>query len=111
MEVGYCVSVKYWGRGFASEGFRAFLDLYWGLEERRNINRLVAKTHPDNVASQRVCAKCGGVKGEVLKEVYERSVDKGVKSDVQLWVFNRPGVVVEEGSDGRVKKEGAERAP
>jgi RimJ/RimL family protein N-acetyltransferase len=31
MEVGYCMNVNYWGRGFASEGFSAFLDLFWSL--------------------------------------------------------------------------------
>ena len=72
------------------------------IAERKNINRLVAKTHPENVASQKVCLKCGGKKGEVLKEEYERYVDNGVKSDVWLFYFDRPGVEVEEGSDGRV---------
>ncbi|KAE9380022.1 acyl-CoA N-acyltransferase [Stipitochalara longipes BDJ] len=102
MEVGYCLSIKYWGKGYITEGFRAFLELYWTLPERKNINRLVAKTHPENVASQKVCVKSGGTKGEVLKEEYERYVDKGVKSDVWLFYFDRPGVVVEQGSDGRV---------
>ncbi|KAN0119409.1 acyl-CoA N-acyltransferase [Hyaloscypha variabilis] len=102
MEVGYCMNVRYWGKGYATEGFRAFLELFWGLPERKNINRLVAKTHPENVASQKVCVKCGGKKGEVLKEEYERYVDNGVKSDVWLFYFDRPGLEVEEGSDGRV---------
>ncbi len=31
MEVGYCMNVSYWGRGFASEGFLAFLPLFWSL--------------------------------------------------------------------------------
>ncbi len=35
--------------------------------------------------------KCGGKKGEVLKAAYERFVDSGVKSDVWLWYFDRPG--------------------
>jgi RimJ/RimL family protein N-acetyltransferase len=105
LEVGYCMNIKYWGRGFASEGFKKFLEVYWGLENRRDVNRLVAKTHPENRASQRVCVKCGGRRGEVLKGAYERYVDGGVKSDVWLFLFDRPGVVVEEGSDGRVEEE------
>lgn len=32
METGYCVKRKYWGMGYASEGFGLFLDMYWGLE-------------------------------------------------------------------------------
>jgi RimJ/RimL family protein N-acetyltransferase len=31
MEVGYCMNVRYWGKGYATEGFRAFLELFWGL--------------------------------------------------------------------------------
>jgi len=118
MEVGYCLNIKYWGQGFATEGFKAFLELFWKLPgsypflregderltwiERRNINRLVAKTHPENVASHRVCEKCGGKKGGVLKDEFERFVDKGVKCDMWLFYFDRPGVIVEDGSDGRV---------
>jgi hypothetical protein len=59
-------------------------------KERKEIKRLVAKTHPDNIASQKVCVKCGGKKGEVLKDDYERYVDAGVKSDVWLFYFDRP---------------------
>ena len=70
-----------------------------------NVVRLVAKTHPENVASQRVCVKCGGKKGEVLKESYERFVDGGLKSDAWLFYFDRPGVEVKDGSDGRVETE------
>ena len=49
-----------------------------------------------------MCVKCGGKKGEVLKDAYERFVDNGVKSDMWLFYFDRPGVIVEDGSDGRV---------
>jgi len=52
----------------------------------------VAKTHPDNVASRKVCLKSGGRRGEVLEGVYERFVDGGVKSDVWLFYFDRPGI-------------------
>jgi hypothetical protein len=64
---------------------------------------LVARTHPDNVASQTVCLKSGGRKGEVLEGAYERFVDKGVKSDVWLFYFDRPGGAVREGK-GKEKK-------
>jgi hypothetical protein len=80
------------------------LNLVWAngkFAERKEIKRLVAKTHPDNIASQKVCVKCGGKKGEVLKDDYERYVDQGVKSDVWLFYFDRPGVEVKE---GRVEK-------
>jgi RimJ/RimL family protein N-acetyltransferase len=32
MEVGYCINLKYWGRGYGSEAFGCFLELFWGLE-------------------------------------------------------------------------------
>jgi len=31
MEVGYCVNIKYWGKGFATEALRMFLELYWSF--------------------------------------------------------------------------------
>ena len=68
--------------------------------ERKEIKKLVAKTHPENVASQRVCVKCGGRRGETLVGDYERWVDGGVKSDVWLFYFERSEVVVEEGDRG-----------
>lgn len=49
-----------------------------------------------------MCVKCGGKKGEVLKDDYERYVDQGVKSDVWLFYFDRPGLEVK--GDGRVGK-------
>jgi len=67
MEVGYCMNISYWGHRYATEGMIAFLKIFWGLPERRGIERLVAKTHPDNVASRKVCLKSGGRRGEVLE--------------------------------------------
>jgi len=46
LEVGYCVNVEYWGRGYAGEAFAAFLDMYWKLEERKSVKELVAKIDP-----------------------------------------------------------------
>ena len=31
MEVGYCLNVKYWGQGYVTEGFKTFLEVFWGL--------------------------------------------------------------------------------
>lgn len=31
MEVGYCINIKHWGKGYATEALRLFLDFYWGL--------------------------------------------------------------------------------
>jgi RimJ/RimL family protein N-acetyltransferase len=31
LEVGYCLNIKYWGKGYITEGFRAFLEVFWEL--------------------------------------------------------------------------------
>ena len=31
LENGYCLNLKYWGKGYATEAYAAFLQLYWGL--------------------------------------------------------------------------------
>ena len=31
MEVGYCLNREYCNRGFATEGMKAFLDIFWTL--------------------------------------------------------------------------------
>jgi RimJ/RimL family protein N-acetyltransferase len=31
MEMGYCVNIHYWGKGYATEALKAFLDLFWSL--------------------------------------------------------------------------------
>lgn len=31
METGYCLNKAYWGKGYATEAFKMFLDMYWKL--------------------------------------------------------------------------------
>lgn len=31
METGYCLNIEYWGKGYATEAFRSFLEYYWTL--------------------------------------------------------------------------------
>jgi RimJ/RimL family protein N-acetyltransferase len=59
------------------------------------MNTLIAKTSPENKDSQRVLQKCGARKGETLTDAYERWVDKGAKSDLLCWYFDRPSLIVE----------------
>ena len=35
LETGYCMNIKYWGRGYAGEAFAAFLKYYWTLSCKR----------------------------------------------------------------------------
>ena len=51
-EVTYWIGRAHWGKGIASDALRAFLE----LERTRPV---YAATAADNVASQRVLAKCG----------------------------------------------------
>jgi len=37
MEVGYCLNIAYWGKGFATEGLKAFLEIYWELPGKLSI--------------------------------------------------------------------------
>ncbi|KAM3076318.1 hypothetical protein ACMFMG_007138 [Clarireedia jacksonii] len=90
LEFGYCINYDYWGKGYATEAARMFLDTYWGLEERKSISGLVAKVDPGNIPSERIVKRLGGRKGELLKEVYKRNVNVE-KSDLVCWYFDRPG--------------------
>jgi RimJ/RimL family protein N-acetyltransferase len=36
LEVGYCLNRAYWGRGYITEGFRAFLEIFWELPGKPN---------------------------------------------------------------------------
>jgi len=55
-EIGYRFFEKFWGRGYATEAFRAVIG--FGLRHR-NLPRLVAVANPENRASYRVMEKVG----------------------------------------------------
>lgn len=56
VEVGYRLAKAFWGMGLATEAARASLEYGFG---EMCLDRIVAVTHPDNLASQRVLAKIG----------------------------------------------------
>jgi RimJ/RimL family protein N-acetyltransferase len=56
VEVGYRLLPDHWGQGLATEGARALVR--YGFEHL-GLFRVIGITHPFNVASQRVLAKCG----------------------------------------------------
>ncbi|KAF5873118.1 putative gnat family protein [Botrytis fragariae] len=92
LEMGYCVNPDYYGNGYATWGVTEFLKVYWGMEERSHISHLVAKIDPRNKASERIIAKVGARKGEVLENFYSRIIDEGKLSDIRCWYLDRPGV-------------------
>ncbi len=56
IELGYRLAKPYWGKGYATEVARAWVA--HGFDEL-GLERIVAVTHPQNVASQRVLEKAG----------------------------------------------------
>ena len=52
--VGYCLGREYWGRGIATRGLAAFLEIV-------TVRPLYARAAQDNIGSLRVLAKCGFV--------------------------------------------------
>ncbi|MGP3534428.1 GNAT family N-acetyltransferase [Microbacterium sp. RD1] len=55
VEIGWHLHPDAWGRGYATEAARVVLGEAWAS----GIPRVVAVTHPDNAASQRVCRRIG----------------------------------------------------
>jgi RimJ/RimL family protein N-acetyltransferase len=52
--------------------------------------KLYAHADPQNSASSRLLEKAGFIKGEYMKEAYERALDPGIKRDFQAYYINRP---------------------
>lgn len=56
IEVGYNLAEKYWRRGIGYEAAMGWLDL--GFNDR-DLDRIVAVAHPDNIGSWKIMEKCG----------------------------------------------------
>jgi len=56
-ELSYWLGRAYWGKGLSRPMVRAALDL--GFRGPANFARIVAFTHPENVASQKLLVSCG----------------------------------------------------
>jgi ribosomal-protein-alanine N-acetyltransferase len=56
IELAYRLAKPYWGKGYATEAARAWVQ--HGFDEL-GLDRIVAVTHPENAASQRVLEKVG----------------------------------------------------
>lgn len=55
-EVGFLLDRPFWGKGYATEA--ALASIQYGFEQV-GLAQITALVHPDNLASQRVIAKCG----------------------------------------------------
>ena len=78
-EIGWYLSSRHWGRGYATEATRLLVDFGFGTLGYR---RLFATADPDNAASRRVLDKSGLTFG-------------GVMDNVQTWRGPRPRVIYE----------------
>jgi len=56
IEVGYWLTKRQWGNGFAAEGARAFRNMGF---EQLGVDKIVSLIHPDNVSSQKVATRNG----------------------------------------------------
>lgn len=56
MEIGYCLSERFWGKGYMTEAFSAVIRY---LFEEVGLNRILAAHDVRNPASGRVMEKCG----------------------------------------------------
>ena len=95
VEVGYRLSKVAWGRGFATEGARAFVR--YGMLEL-GLNRVVGLTHPANDASKQVLMKAG-LQARGMGHYYDKQLCYFVAEDVQTPLT--PALVPRE----RVRKE------
>ena len=66
-ELGYLIHPEYWGRGYATEAIKAFLDGLW--EGVRDVEKVTGFVDSENVGSVRVLEKCGFREGR--REKYE----------------------------------------
>ncbi|MFA8433337.1 MAG: GNAT family N-acetyltransferase [Marinifilaceae bacterium] len=56
LEIGYILDRKYWGLGFGSELINGLIE--YGIDILR-LHRIMARMYAQNLASARVCEKCG----------------------------------------------------
>lgn len=82
-EIGYGIGSAYWGRGYATEAVKRFIDY---LFEEKDVHTVRASCFIGNGASRRVMEKCG--------MTYERFSEKeltylGVERDLDYYVIRR----------------------
>lgn len=70
IEVGYALFKEFWGKGYAAEASKAFLD--YGFNQL-NLEKIVAVANPENKSSRRVMEKLG-MKYDYLGEFYGRDL-------------------------------------
>ncbi|TCZ79900.1 N-acetyltransferase [Paenibacillus albiflavus] len=77
-EVGYAIASPYWGRGYMTEAVQALIQ--FGFD--RQLVRIEARCHPDNIGSSRVMEKCGMTYEGIL---HKHLFAKGKYEDVKMY--------------------------
>ena len=78
IDIGFAFMSQYWGSGYAYEAAKATLEY---AQEKLNLKRVIAITHPDNINSIKLLEKIG------LK--FEKMIKADHKEDlVKLWGIN-----------------------
>ena len=85
--IGYVLGRAYWGKGYMTEACKRVLEFLFdkGYEEVR------IDAQKENIASQRVILKCGGV---FLKEEYEDVPAKGERVIVYRYLIKNPKITL-----------------
>lgn len=81
--IGYMLVPAERGKGYGTEAVQMMVDY---LFLHKDIVRLQAETHPDNLASQRVLAKCGFTREGLIRQSF---FSRGVYRDTALWSILR----------------------
>lgn len=81
--IGYMFVPEARGMGYGSETVRVLVDYVF---LHKDVPRIQAETHPDNIASQRVLEKAGFKKEGILRS---RFFSRGVWRDTALWSIIR----------------------
>ena len=68
VNLGYDIGSKHWGHGFATEAAQAVIDHAFEHGIVGPVNRIEAKTIPQNIGSERVLLKLGFEKEGVLRQ-------------------------------------------
>lgn len=68
VNLGYDIQSKHWGHGFATEAAGAIIDHAFRLGIIGRVNRIEAKTIPENVGSERVLSKLGFQKEGLMRQ-------------------------------------------
>lgn len=80
-ELGYVLTRKYWGKGYATQAIKLALET--GFEDL-NVERIEAFVDPSNIGSQRVLEKNGFLREGLLKNYI---IQKGKLKDRYIYSF------------------------